>query len=198
MPEPITPTPVAPEPAPTTDPTPTAPVDGTTPPTSTPQAPASPPTPVRPDGVSDTEWSALGDPGKAALVRERAASAQAVAELAALRKQIDDANKSAEQRAADDLKAAQEAAAANAAKALRYEVAAEAGIPLALAARLTGSTREEIAADAETFKTLIPAGATPPRTPAPDPGQGPRPIEPDPDAEYQQYAASMKLPSVRK
>jgi len=148
--------------------------------------------------VSDAEWSALGDPGKAALVRERAASAQATAELAALRKQIEDANKSAEQRTADDLKAAQEAAAANAAKALRYEVAAEAGIPLTLAARLTGSTREEIAADAEALKALIPAGATPPRNPAPDPGQGPRPDEPDPDAEYEKYAASMKLPSVRK
>lgn len=172
MPEPTTPTPVAPEPSPAASPSQAAP--GAAAPS--PQAPAPQPAPVRPDGVSDTEWGALGDPGKAALVRERADKERIANEFAALQKQIEDAKKSAEQRAADDLRAAQDLAAANAAKALRYEVAAEAGIPLALAARLTGNTREEIAADAENLKTLIPAGATPPRTPAPDPGQGPRPV----------------------
>lgn len=196
MPEPITPTPVTPEPAPATDPTNSNPAGGATPPAPTPE-PTATPTPARPDGVSDAEWSALGDPGKAALVRVRAEAAQAASELAALRKEIEDSKKTAEQRIADDLKAARAAAAENAAKALRYEVAAQAGIPLALASRLTGSTREEIAADAETLKTIIPAGATPPRTPLPDPSQGPRPTDTT-DAEYEQFAAAMKLPTIRK
>jgi len=59
----------------------------------------------------------------------------------------------------------------------RAEVAAEKGLPAALAARLQGSTREELAADADALLLLIPAApATPagPRIPAPDPTQGPR------------------------
>lgn len=142
----------------------------------------------------------LGDAGKRALAAEREARRAAEAQTAALRKQIEDATKTAEQRATDDLRAAQAEAAANGAKALRYEIAAETGLPLALASRLTGSTREELAADAETLKTLIPVGATPPRTPAPDPSQGPRPVDPaaTEDAEFQQFAAAMKLPSPRK
>lgn len=168
-------------PAPTSEPT--TPIDGATPPVDPP--------------VDD---AALGDAGKRALTAEREARRAAEAETAALRKQIEDATKTAEQRAADDLRAAQAEAAANGARALRYEVAAETGLPLALASRLTGSTREELAADAETLKTLIPVGATPPRTPAPDPSQGPRPVDPatTEDAEFQQFAAAMKLPSPRK
>lgn len=59
----------------------------------------------------------------------------------------------------------------------RAEVAAEKGLPAALAARLQGSTREELAADADALLLLIPAApATPagPRIPAPDPSQGAR------------------------
>lgn len=194
MPEPITPTPVTPEPAPATDPTNIPPADGATPPAD-PQPAA--PAPVRPDGVSDTEWAALGDPGKAALVRVRGEAAQTASELAALRKEIEDGKKTAEQRQADDLKAAREAASESAAKVLRYEVAAEAGIPLALAARLTGTTREEITADAENLKALIPAAGATPSRPAPDPSQGARPVDMT-EAEYDQYAAALKLPTIRK
>ncbi|MET0887563.1 MAG: hypothetical protein ABWX92_14065 [Mycetocola sp.] len=156
------------------EPNPLAPVapEPTTP-TVTPSAtltPTDPPTADEP----------LREPGVKALAAERAARSKAESDLAALRKEIEDSKLSAEQKAAADLKAAQDAAATSAAKALRYEVAAEHGIPLTLAARLTGTTREEIERDAETFKTLIPAGATPPvpRIPAPDPGQGPRPATP--------------------
>lgn len=56
----------------------------------------------------------------------------------------------------------------------RAEVAAEKGLPTALAARLQGATREELAADADALKALIPAEPTGPRTPAPDPTQGAR------------------------
>lgn len=181
--------------APATDPT-NIPTAGATLTAATPQTPAAPPAPARPDGVSDTEWNALGDPGKAALIREREAAARAAADLAALRKEIEDANKTAEQKAADDLREARALAEQNAAKALRYEIAAEQGIPLALAPRLSGTTREELLADAESLKNLIPAGATPPRTPAPDPGQGPRPD--GPQSEDDQTYEALFGPQTRK
>lgn len=41
--------------------------------------------PEQPDGVSDEEWSALGDPGKRAIVRERERASKAEADLAAAR-----------------------------------------------------------------------------------------------------------------
>lgn len=53
--------------------------------TTQPPAPAAPAAPARPDGVSETEWSALGDHGKVALTREREARRQAESELAAAR-----------------------------------------------------------------------------------------------------------------
>lgn len=42
-------------------------------------------TPEQPSGVSDEEWGALGDKGKAAIVRERAARTRAEQDLAAAR-----------------------------------------------------------------------------------------------------------------
>lgn len=52
-----------------------------------PQLPAGQPAdaPQRPDGVSEDEWSALGDPGKRALVRERDRATRAEHDLAAAR-----------------------------------------------------------------------------------------------------------------
>ncbi|MEL4357043.1 MULTISPECIES: hypothetical protein [unclassified Luteococcus] len=41
----------------------------------------------KPEGVTDDEWSALGDPGKRAIVRERERAAKAERELQALRSQ---------------------------------------------------------------------------------------------------------------
>src|SRR5690606_38784871 len=56
----------------------------------------------------------------------------------------------------------------------RVEVAAERGLPPALADRLRGSTREVLAADADALKALIPAAGAAPRVPMPDPTQGAR------------------------
>jgi hypothetical protein len=173
----------------------------------TPATPAAPPVtdpapPATPGATPDPQPDPQGDeplrePGKKALEAERTARAKAEADLAALRKEIEDSKLTAEQKTAADLAAAQQLAAENAAKALRYEIAAAHEIPLSLATRLTGTTREEIEKDAETFKTLIP-GATPaPRSPAPDPSQGPRHTDVA-DAEYEKYAAAMKLPTTRK
>jgi hypothetical protein len=54
------------------------------------QSPANPPNPPaspaeKPDGVTDAEWAALGDPGKAAIVRERQRATAAEQALAAAR-----------------------------------------------------------------------------------------------------------------
>lgn len=56
-------------------------------PPPTPPAPPSPPasSPARPEGISEAEWAALGDPGKTALVREREARRSAEQALAAAR-----------------------------------------------------------------------------------------------------------------
>jgi hypothetical protein len=50
-----------------------------------PAAPAAAPEVERPDGVSDAEWAALGDPGKAALVRMKQRMSAAEQALAAVR-----------------------------------------------------------------------------------------------------------------
>lgn len=58
----------------------------------------------------------------------------------------------------------------------RAEIVAEKGLTPALAERLRGSTREELAADADALLALIPAA---PRNPQPDPSQGSRGGVPD-------------------
>ena len=50
-----------------------------------PPAAQPPPAAERPDGVTEAEWAALGDPGKAALTRERARASAAEQELARVR-----------------------------------------------------------------------------------------------------------------
>ena len=52
-----------------------------------PPAPATGPALQRPEGVSEAEWAALGDPGKTAIVRERQARTTAEQQLAELRRQ---------------------------------------------------------------------------------------------------------------
>ena len=130
--------------------------------------PANPPAGT-PDPKPDEP---LGEPGLKALQAERDARAKAEADLATLRKQVEDAGKSAEQKAADDLKAAQDVAATATLTALKYEVAADKGIDLKLAARLTGATKAELEADAENFKAMLGAKPTGTNSPKPDQSQG--------------------------
>lgn len=76
----------------------------------------------------------------------------------------------------------------------RLRIAQTRGLPDAIAERLQGTTEAELAADAD---ALMPLLATRLRSPAPDPGQGPRPMTfGDPD--YEAYAAVMNLPSQRR
>lgn len=111
----------------------------------------------------------LGEPGLKALQAERERASKAEKALADLQKQVEDAGKTAEQKASDALAEAQHNAQAATLKALQYEIAAEKGIDLKLATRLVGATREEIAADADNLKTLV--GAKP-ASPKPDPTRG--------------------------
>lgn len=149
------------------------PATGTPAPTPEPPKPTPPATPSAASeskaGDRPADDEKLGEAGLKALQRERDARAAAEKALAELRQEIEDSKKSAEQKAAEALENAKKAAAEAAARALRYEVAAEKGLPLALAARLTGATKEELAADADALRALIPA--TPP-APKPDPSAG--------------------------
>lgn len=123
--------------------------------------------------------------------------ARARAEAKAAREQlqaIEDANLSELEKAQ---KAATEAASRLAefeSANLRQRVALDKGLPASLVSRLQGTTEDEVAADADALLALIKA----PRSPAPDPGQGPRPATTNGDAEYAAYAARMNLPSSRK
>lgn len=54
-------------------------------PPAQPTAPTPPAEPVRPDGVTEADWAALGDPGKRAIVRERERADAAERALAASR-----------------------------------------------------------------------------------------------------------------
>ncbi len=111
------------------------------------------PKPAPPAATADEQ---LGDGGQKALKSEREARKKAEDDLKALRQEIEDSKKTAEQKAADDIAAAKAEAGQSSAKALRYEVAAEKGLDLKLAARLTGSTKEELEADADALMALIP------------------------------------------
>jgi|GEM_PF-3736550 len=103
----------------------------------------------------------LGDAGKRALTAERAARAKAEQDLVAATarvKELEDADKSDEDKRSERLAALEKDAPEKDAKIasltnqlLRYEVAAEQGLELSAAARLQGSTKEELEQDAKTF-----------------------------------------------
>lgn len=144
----------------------------------------------------------LGDPGKKALQSEREARKQAEDALKALRQEIEDSKKTAEQKAADDIAAAKAEAGQSSAKALRYEVAAEKGLDLKLAARLTGSTKEELEADADALMALIPKAQqaetpTGPTVPGQQPG-GPQAPATITQSDLDALAADGKYDEINK
>lgn len=133
----------------------------------TPQAVTETETPEAAVTQGDPADEVLREPGKKALDSERAARAAAEKALADLRKEIEDSKKTAEQKASEDLEAARKAAEESAAKALRYEVAAAKGLDLKLAARLSGSSREDLEADADALMELFPKADPAKPEPAP-------------------------------
>lgn len=139
---------------------------------------ATPPTPPAgdghaDDGHADDDKGTLGANGLKALEAERAAnkaSKKQIAELQAKLKEYEDANKTEAEKTAERLTALEKDNAASRSRAERLEVALDKGLPKALAARLQGSTREELEADADELLKLV--GEQKPASPKPDPSQG--------------------------
>ena len=90
-----------------------------------------------------------------ALARKHEAQAKANAEAAKKLDELENAQKSEQQRLTERAEAAEKAAAEATSRLLRAEVAMEKGLPAALAARLTGTTKEDLEADAEQLLTLV-------------------------------------------
>lgn len=97
----------------------------------------------------------------------KALAAARTAERAAIRAQkaaearvaeFENANKTETQKLADRAAAAEKAAADASTKLLRFQVAADKKLPASLAARLQGTTVEELAADADELLKLLPNG----------------------------------------
>ena len=104
-------------------------------------------------------------------LREALAKANKEAEKNRLRlKEVDDAKLSEIEKAQRDAKEAAQELATLRRDSLRQKVALDTGLSAKWVARLRGDTEEELAADAAS----ILADLNKPRTPAPDPSQGPR------------------------
>lgn len=133
-----------------------------------------------PEGAPDPEPEVdVSDPRvKEVLRRERSArvaaekaaakSGKEAREAAARIKEFEDRDKTEQQKLEDRAAAAEKAAEEATTKALRAEVALDKGLPKALAARLQGSTLEEMQADADALLALVPtAPSAPPTAPPP-------------------------------
>lgn len=118
------------------------------------------------DTTTETETEAtaeaveLGDAGKKAIAAERARAEKAEKALKALQQEAE-TRANAELSEVERLtKEANELRAANSKSeldAIRYSVALEKGLPANLAARLQGTDRESIEADADTLSELVTA-----------------------------------------
>lgn len=86
------------------------------------------------------------------LRQENAAKRNELKTVSGELKTYQDKDKTEQQKLADRIQEAESAAATAAATALRYEVAAEKGLPLSLAARLQGGNKDELSADADKLK----------------------------------------------
>ncbi|MDF7665725.1 DUF4355 domain-containing protein [Bifidobacterium sp. ESL0745] len=133
-----------------------------------PQPPADPPQ----QSGNDPDGEKLGPAGLKALKAEREenkATKAKLAEAEAKIKEFEDKDKTESEKQAEHLKELEASSSANERKATQYEVAAEKGIPLKLATRLRGSTKEEMLADADSLAELL---KITPKTPKADPSQG--------------------------
>ena len=104
-----------------------------------------------PAGRGETPRSEFASEGsKAALLAD-------LADARAKVKAFEDAQKTAEQRSADDLAASRKETAEARLQVLRYEVAIAKGMPVKMARRLAGSTREELEVDADDLMATLSA-----------------------------------------
>lgn len=114
-------------------------------------------------------------------------------------KELEDAQKTAEQRAAEAQSAAEKRAADAESRLMRLEIAAEKGLTAAQAKRLHGATREEMLADADDFIASLPApiaGAPASRTPVEALRPGALPTPPGPSLD-EQIAEAQKAGNYR-
>ena len=164
------------QPIPTPPPAPGDPAPAPTNPPTIPPAPAQPPAdPPKPD-------EPLGPAGLKALQEERKAREaleKQVAALAPLAKLLGGSaptgdGKTDLERVTERMTQYESDLATERAARMRAEVATEKGLTAAQAARLQGSSRDELAADADALLALFPAVPSGPRVPAPDPSQGAR------------------------
>jgi small-conductance mechanosensitive channel len=129
--------------------------------------------------VTSTD-EALGDAGKRALEAERKARAAAekrAREAEAKVKQAEDADKTEVERLQAQVAELSKIAEAATAKADRFEVAAEKGLSLAQARRLVGSTKEELAEDADALRADLGLDKDEDKDDAPAPATKARPTE---------------------
>lgn len=150
--------------------------DGTTDPPVPPvpaPAPAPAPTPPAPTPPAPATDDTLGEGGKKALDAERARAKELEKELAKFRKAEQD-KADLDKTEGEKRVAAEERATKAELNVARLEVAAEKGLTPAQAKRLQGSTREELAADADQILIDFPVtpGTPAPTAPKPDPSQG--------------------------
>lgn len=145
--------------------------------------------PVKPETPAEGE---LGDAGKRAIAAERKRAEIAEKSLKALQDELQK-RENAEltelerfKRENEELRNTNSTASL---EATRYKVALEKGIPVDLAARLQGTNYDEIAADADTLVSLIPAPGKP--VPRADPSQGVKTQQPAP-SRAEQFADALK------
>lgn len=126
--------------------------------------PSEPPTnpPAAPAQDDETDWKAEARKWES-RAKENSAAKKRLDEL-------EEAAKTDLEKATSRAEAAERRAAELEALTLRREVAEARGLPLAAATRLTGTTREELEADADQLAALIGQETNP--SPRPDPIQG--------------------------
>lgn len=156
---------------------------------------ADDPTPDDPaTGDTDPEKPDLGDAGKKALDLERKARRDAerqLKETADRLKVLEDKDKSDSDRLTEKVTQLEKDLATATARADRFEVALDKGLDMTRAKRLTGTTRDELEADAEELKGWT-AGesAPPPGKPTEDLKGGTDPTS-DPDVDIRQVVDAI-------
>lgn len=116
--------------------------------------------------AKETDWKA-----EARKWEARAKASKADSEAAAKWREYEQAQKPIQERLAEELAQAKAVASEASTKLLRYEIATRKGIPAEAIDLLTGSSSEELEANAEKLLSLI-ANQSKTTTPKPDLNQG--------------------------
>jgi len=158
-------------------------------PPAAPAAPAVPAAPA-PEPIVVPEGARNPDAVQKAIAAERETARLANAERRRLEAELE-AERAAALPLADQLALAQAGEQAAALTAMRFEVAAEAGLPLNLASRLNGSTREELTEDVKTFSSQV-GTITPAPLVAPEGGlRLPPPVKANPELAHNALISAL-------